>query len=114
MAAGVARMSTDEPPRIIERLLLRLLPVRDRETISGDLLEEYREEKLPQLGRVRANYWYLRQVVSFFPKSIQGGVVMKRVLMTTCWFGVVAGAWLGVMENILKHEGYEIRTLVAA
>jgi hypothetical protein len=114
MAAGVAGVSMQDPPRLMERLLLRLLPVRDRETISGDLLEEYREERLPQLGRLRAGFWYLRQVVSFFPKSIQGGVVMKQVLMTTCWFGVVAGAWLGVMENVLKHQGYETRTLVAA
>lgn len=38
---------------------------RDRDTISGDLLEEYREEILPKRGPVRAQLWYARQVVSF-------------------------------------------------
>jgi hypothetical protein len=38
---------------------------RDRDTISGDLLEEYREEILPKRGAIRARLWYARQVVSF-------------------------------------------------
>jgi len=38
---------------------------RDRDTISGDLLEEYREEILPKRGAIRAQLWYARQVVSF-------------------------------------------------
>ena len=106
-------MSIKTPPRVLEQLLLILLPARDRETVSGDLMEDYREDKLPRLGRVRANYWYLRQVVSFLPNSIQEGALMKRALTMMCWFGMITGAWLGVMENILRHQGYEIRTLVA-
>jgi hypothetical protein len=47
-------------------VLLRLLVRRrDRETISGDLLEEYREEILPRKGPFAARAWYFRQVVSF-------------------------------------------------
>lgn len=38
---------------------------RDRETIIGDLLEEYREEILPTRGPVSARLWYARQVLSF-------------------------------------------------
>ena len=38
---------------------------RDRDTISGDLLEEYREEILPKRGAIGARIWYARQVVSF-------------------------------------------------
>lgn len=44
------------------RLLIRR---RDRETISGDLLEEYREHVLPTKGPRAARLWYLRQIVSF-------------------------------------------------
>lgn len=47
---------------IVLRLVLR---DRDRETISGDLLEEYYEEALPSLGALRARLWYARQVASF-------------------------------------------------
>jgi hypothetical protein len=38
---------------------------RDRETISGDLLEEYREEVLPKRGPLAGRLWYARQVASF-------------------------------------------------
>ena len=38
---------------------------RDRETIVGDLLEEYREEVLPTKGPLSARLWYARQVLSF-------------------------------------------------
>lgn len=57
-------MNPQTPPSWLERLLLWLLTSRDRETISGDLLEEYREEQLPRFGRARANYWYARQLIS--------------------------------------------------
>jgi hypothetical protein len=56
-------------------------PFRTRsETISGDLLEEYREERLPRLGSVRANVWYLRQALSFVSVRSFGGPVMKLAL----------------------------------
>jgi len=44
------------------RLLVRR---RDRDTISGDLLEEYREDVLPTKGAMGARLWYMRQVASF-------------------------------------------------
>lgn len=47
---------------LVLRLLLR---DRDRETISGDLLEEYHEVVLPNRGALRARLWYAGQVVSF-------------------------------------------------
>ena len=36
----------------------------DRESISGDLLEEYREVRRPALGALRANTWYVKHVLS--------------------------------------------------
>jgi hypothetical protein len=38
---------------------------RDRETISGDLLEQYREEIQPTRSALAARVWYARQVLSF-------------------------------------------------
>jgi hypothetical protein len=58
-------MTPGAPPRWLEALLSVLLHVRDRETISGDLLEEYQEEQLPRFGPRKANLWYLRHVLSF-------------------------------------------------
>jgi hypothetical protein len=54
------------------RLLLR---ARDRETISGDLLEEYREHVLPANGPVLARLWYLRQILSFVTPAAWGLVI---------------------------------------
>lgn len=102
------------PPRFLEWALLRLLAARDRETISGDLLEEYREEQLPRLGPLGANVWYLRQALSFFTIRIAGGPHMRQALMAMSVFIAAAGMWLAVMENVLRHSGYVERSMVAA
>ena len=52
------------PPRWMQVLLLWLLKSSDRESISGDLLDEYREVRRPGLGSFRANAWYQKQVLS--------------------------------------------------
>jgi hypothetical protein len=64
-------------------LVLRLLlSPRDRETVSGDLLEEYREHVLPSRGRVLAALWYWRQVIGF-----------ARPLTVGLALGVLAGVY---------------------
>jgi hypothetical protein len=55
-------MTMSNPPAVPHALLLLLLPADGRESVSGDLLEEYREARIPALGRLRANLWYWRQV----------------------------------------------------
>ena len=54
-----------DPPAWAESFLRTLLEPRDRDTVTGDLLEEYREVVLPQRGALRAKLWYVRQVASF-------------------------------------------------
>ena len=54
------------PPRLAEALLRSLLRPSDREPISGDLLEEYREVRRPALGALRADAWYVKHVLSVF------------------------------------------------
>jgi len=107
-------MTQQGPPRWMDRLLRCSLPARDREAISGDLLEEYLEEQAPRLGRMRANLWYLRQSASFLSNRSFGGPPMKAALTWMSVFVVVAGVWLASMENILKHAGYGERTAIAA
>ena len=69
------------PPRCAEWMLRALLKPRDRETVTGDLLEEYREVILPARGRARAVLWYLAQML---------------LLVNSGAFGVAIGAGLGV------------------
>ena len=52
---------TTLPPRWAESLLCLLLEPEDRESVSGDLLEEYRQAIVPARG-AGANRWYVRQV----------------------------------------------------
>jgi hypothetical protein len=52
------------PPRWTEAVLQSSLRPTDRESISGDLLEEYRAVRIPALGRLRANLWYAAQIIS--------------------------------------------------
>jgi hypothetical protein len=70
------------PPRWAEFLLQLIVRARDRETISGDLLEEYRESVLPAQGRFRARLWYWGQVLSFVSPLLVGLA-----------FGTALGVW---------------------
>jgi hypothetical protein len=72
----------DRPPRWAEWLLRAILAPRHRDTIPGDLLEEYREVIAPARGRFRANLWYLRQVM-----SLVSGLTMGLVI------GLVFSVW---------------------
>ncbi len=58
-------MKTVTPPQWAESFLRVLLAPQDRETVTGDLLEEYRESIHPGRGRRRADLWYVRQVAGF-------------------------------------------------
>src|SRR4051812_23285462 len=55
-------MTISTPPAVAQALLDLSLPVDARETVSGDLLEEYRDARIPALGQLRADLWYWRQV----------------------------------------------------
>ena len=53
------------PPRWAEWLLRVALKRTDRETVSGDLLEEYRETIVPGRGQPAADRWYVWQAAGF-------------------------------------------------
>ena len=80
--------SDARPPRWAEAILRSLLKPEDRESVSGDLLEEYRKMIVPALGSA-ADHWYLRQVGSFLFRaswtwgSILGAALVIRYLFDT-------------------------------
>ena len=57
--------STAHAPRWAESLLRLTLKRADRETVSGDLLEEYRDTIVPTRGQPSADVRYVRQVAGF-------------------------------------------------
>lgn len=80
--------SNARPPQWAETLLRLLLAPKDRESVSGDLLEEYRETIVPTLGPA-ANRWYVRQVGSFLLRAswvwgaVLGAALVIRYLFDT-------------------------------
>lgn len=61
--------SAATPPAWAEAILYLLVPPGRAESISGDLLEQYRDEKHPRLGSLRADVWYVRQVAGLFMRT---------------------------------------------
>jgi hypothetical protein len=81
--------SNARPPRWAEALLRLLLEPKNRESVSGDLLEEYRETIVPSRGSAYAGRWYVWQVGSFLFRSswtwgaVLGGALVVRYLLDT-------------------------------
>jgi hypothetical protein len=76
------------PPRWAEAILRLLLKPEDRDSVSGDLLEEYSDTIVPARGSA-ADRWYLRQVGSFLVRAswvwgaVMGGALVVRYLFDT-------------------------------
>jgi hypothetical protein len=64
------------PPRWAEALLPLLLRPDVAETVSGDLLEAYRDSVYPLRGRLRADLWYAAQVIGFTRVPLICGLVL--------------------------------------
>jgi hypothetical protein len=80
--------STTRPPQWAESLLRLFLTPGDRDSVSGDLLEEYRESIVPALG-AGANRWYVRQVAWYVLRAtgpaaaIAASILVGRYLLDT-------------------------------
>lgn len=90
------------PPRWAEAVLRLMLRPGDRESVSGDLLEEYRESVRPRRGRWRADAWYLTQVVGFAWRS------------TGVWGVLFAAAFIGrtALDWLVPTDDFETRGTV--
>lgn len=52
------------PPRLAQLILGATLRPIDADTVTGDLLEEYRAVRRPSLGRLKADAWYWGHALS--------------------------------------------------
>jgi hypothetical protein len=98
------------PPRWAEALLERLLAAADRETVAGDLREEFVEAVVPRVGRRRAEWWYLRQVASLALRPLADHGALRNGLLALSFFTLLCGCWLAYMEFVLQHDGYASRS----
>lgn len=90
------------PPVFLQSLLHALLPVRDQETVFGDLLEAYVERRRRD-GFFSANAWYALQAASFAPRAALTAYGKTPALAGLCCFTAMCGAWLGTMSILLGH-----------
>ena len=58
------------PPAWAETILRAVVTRKDFGSVSGDLLEEYRDSVYPARGRHGADTWYVRQVFGFAIRSV--------------------------------------------
>lgn len=70
------------PPRWAEALLRSLVRPSDRESISGDLLEEYRVARRPSLGALGADAWYIKHVLSVLVRLMWPPCALLLVVLT--------------------------------
>jgi hypothetical protein len=91
----------------MEWMMRTALRPRDRDTVSGDLLEEYREEIFPVKSRLAANLWYLRQVFSFFNGAWFG---MAFGLLLSGWMVISSLVFL-IDESWNHSEGRVVKAL---
>jgi hypothetical protein len=78
---------TIAPPPWAESLLMLVLSRDAFESVSGDLLEEYRDSVRPERGAARADRWYVAQVLGFVWRSalpwaplLAGGFLVRTAL----------------------------------
>jgi hypothetical protein len=103
------------PPAWAEALLRSLVGPRNRDTISGDLLEEYREVVLPQRGDLGARLWYLRQVASFITTAglahaanawLKEDAMFERVARTPWSWGMAGSVAVLVLLGAFFQSGF--------
>jgi predicted permease len=94
----------EEPPSLLRGLLAWLLPAgRVRDGLLGDLDELYQERA--RGGRVRADVWYVRQVVSasvrYLPRRMWAGAVLKAGLI-----GGIGGDLRYALRSLRRRPGF--------
>ena len=95
------------PPEWMEQMLRMFLPAHHRETIAGDLREAFHEHAVSD-GGGRARLWYLRQTLSFLPRTVGMRLGRGPALPLLCAFTGLCGLWLGAMDIRLGHPASQI------
>ena len=90
MSEMTGAIAEANPPTWAEDVLRLLLKPEDRDSVSGDLLEEYRETLHAGRGRVAADRWYVRQVAGFMWRATwRWGALLATLTMARSaldWF----------------------------
>lgn len=102
------------PPSWMQLVLRSLLPVRDRDTVAGDLYEEFCHRRVIGQAYVRTSLWYFFQVVSFAPYRCRSAFIQPRTLASFCAFTGLCACWLGAMDIRLRHPNYLGQVGIAA
>ncbi len=100
-------MNRINPPSWMEHLLRRFLPPADRETIAGDLREEFHDRAATR-GAGSAKLWYLRQIISFMPRGLAFAFGTHIPLPLLCGFTGLCALWLGAMDLRLHHSASQM------
>jgi len=105
MAAEITRMKNQEPspPVWAEALLRAIVRPSDRESIPGDLLEEYRAVKHPRFGALRANTWYVKHVLSVLCVMILPSVLARTTVVARTglsWIGIALLVFIGLLAPV--------------
>jgi len=97
-------MSADATPPVWAESILRVVLKRtDFDSVSGDLLEEYREVVYPGRGRDGADRWYVAQVVGFGMRSFAVWGVL---------FGAAAVA-RDALDQFVPTQDFALRSAVS-
>jgi hypothetical protein len=83
-------MTNASPPRWAEAVLRLVLPPQDRQSVSGDLLEAYRDSVVPDRGQAAADRWYLGQVAGFVWRTY----AIWAVVLSAAFLARTALDWL--------------------
>jgi len=99
----MSNVQHDATPPAWAEGLLRFVVRRDhRDSISGDLLEEYRERILPSRGPAAADRWYVGQMLGY--------------LWRATWLWAVAFAAAALLRDALDRfdppQSYYLRSLI--
>jgi hypothetical protein len=102
------------PPAWAEAVLRALLEARNRDTVSGDLLEEYRETIVPARSGLGARMWYIRQVASFVTRvgltqaaigwSREGAMFDKLAGKSLVWLVAGSVAPAGLLVALIRSN----------
>ena len=97
-------MITDAtPPAWAEMILRAVVNRRDFDSVSGDLLEEYRDTVYPARGRAAADRWYVVEVSGFVMRSV--GV----------WGALFGGAFLArtALDWFVPTQDFSVRSAIS-
>lgn len=94
------------PPRWAESLLRSCLRPPDRDAVSGDLLEEYRDSVRPSRGRLSADVWYAKRAAGAFGRLLAPGLAL--LVLPVAGFAVSS-----LRGDMLGYFGWTPRALPA-